>query len=55
MPRSNPGNCGGLVFNEASRDRVTVSGLFTTEGASANINDLMPIAAELSAVGVQLK
>jgi len=39
----NPGKSGGPVFNEAGHViAVTVSGLFTTKGASANINYLVP-------------
>ena len=52
----NPGNSGGPVFNESGHViAVTVAGLFTASGASANINYLVPIAEVLSALGVQLK
>lgn len=52
----NPGNSGGPVFNESGQViAVTVAGLFTASGASANINYLVPIAEVLSALGMQLK
>ncbi|WP_346838566.1 trypsin-like peptidase domain-containing protein [Microbulbifer sp. SAOS-129_SWC] len=51
----NPGNSGGPVFNESGEVvAVTVSGIFTRDGASANINYLIPLEEALASVGVDL-
>ena len=48
----NPGNSGGPVFNEAGElVALTVSGLFNADGASLNVNYLIPVARALAAVG----
>ncbi|MGH8089838.1 MAG: trypsin-like peptidase domain-containing protein [Rudaea sp.] len=48
-----PGNSGGPVF-DANGDLValTVSGIFNAEGASMNVNYLIPIGRALTAVGI---
>lgn len=52
----NPGNSGGPVFNESGHViAVTVAGIFTAAGASANINYLVPIAEVLAGLDVQLR
>jgi S1-C subfamily serine protease len=52
----NPGNSGGPVFNESGHViAVTVAGIFTADGASANINYLVPIGEVLAGLDVQLQ
>ncbi len=49
----NPGNSGGPVFNDAGNViGVTVSGYFTRDGGSRNINYIIPIQDALRAVGI---
>lgn len=48
----NPGNSGGPVFNEAGElVALSVSGIMNAEGASLNVNYLIPIGRALTAVG----
>jgi len=48
----NPGNSGGPVFNEAGElVALSVSGIINADGASLNVNYLIPIARALAAVG----
>ncbi|HET8941880.1 MAG TPA: trypsin-like peptidase domain-containing protein [Rudaea sp.] len=48
----NPGNSGGPVFNDAGElVALSVSGLVNADGASLNVNYLIPVARALSAVG----
>ena len=51
----NPGNSGGPVF-DASGDLValSVSGLFNSDGASMNVNYLIPIGRALTSMGIGL-
>lgn len=52
----NPGNSGGPAFNESGQViAVTVAGIFTADGASANINYLVPIDEVLAGLDVQLQ
>lgn len=49
----NRGNSGGPVFNEkAELVAITVAGLFTNDGASLNINYLIPIESALQSLNV---
>ncbi|MGA9334492.1 MAG: trypsin-like peptidase domain-containing protein [Rudaea sp.] len=48
----NPGNSGGPVFNDAGElVALSVSGLVNADGASLNVNYLIPVARALAAVG----
>ncbi|MEO8803809.1 MAG: trypsin-like peptidase domain-containing protein [Rudaea sp.] len=48
----NPGNSGGPVFNNAGElVALSVSGLVNRDGASLNVNYLIPVARALAAVG----
>lgn len=50
----NPGNSGGPVFNEQGNViGVTVSGYFTKDGGSRNINYLIPIDSALESLGIK--
>jgi S1-C subfamily serine protease len=50
----NPGNSGGPVFNDAGElVALSVSGLVNGDGASLNVNYLIPVARALSAVGAR--
>lgn len=49
----NPGNSGGPAFNQFGEViGIAVSGLFTRQGSSLDINFLIPIADALNALGV---
>ena len=49
----NPGNSGGPVFDSAGElVALSVAGLFTRQGASLNVNYLIPIGEELQALKV---
>ncbi len=49
----NPGNSGGPVFNHAGNViGITVAGLFTRDGASRNINYVIPIVDALAALDI---
>lgn len=49
----NHGNSGGPVFNKSGNViGVTVSGLFTDDGASRNINYVIPILDALDALKI---
>jgi S1-C subfamily serine protease len=49
---ANPGNSGGPVFNEYGNViGITVSGLFTQDGGSRNINYIIPIDDALRVIG----
>jgi serine protease Do len=50
----NPGNSGGPVFNSAGNViGITVAGLFTSDGASKNINYVIPIMDALKALDIE--
>ena len=50
----NPGNSGGPVFNGAGNViGITVAGLFTSDGASKNINYVIPIMDALKALDIE--
>lgn len=50
----NPGNSGGPVFNGAGNViGITVAGLFTSDGASKNINYVIPIMDALKALDIK--
>lgn len=50
----NPGNSGGPVFNEQGNViGMTVSGLFSKDGVSKNINYLIPIQSVLNTLGIK--
>lgn len=50
----NPGNSGGPAFNEFGNViGITVSGHFTKDGASRNINYLIPISEAISALNLK--
>ncbi|MCP4767512.1 MAG: trypsin-like serine protease [Gammaproteobacteria bacterium] len=47
----NPGNSGGPVFNDSGNViGITVAGMFTSDGASRNINYVIPILDALAAL-----
>ncbi len=49
----NPGNSGGPVFNEAGNViGITVAGIFTRDGASRNINYIIPIEDAIEKLGL---
>ncbi|MCP4875949.1 MAG: trypsin-like serine protease [Gammaproteobacteria bacterium] len=51
----NPGNSGGPVFNSSGNViGITVAGLFTRDGASKNINYVIPIVDALEALKIKL-
>ena len=51
----NPGNSGGPVFDSAGNViGITVAGLFTRDGASKNINYVIPIVDALAALEITL-
>lgn len=50
----NPGNSGGPVFNDVGElVALSVSGMVNAEGASVNVNYLIPVARALAAVGAK--
>jgi len=52
----NPGNSGGPVFNSSGNViGITVAGLFTRDGASRNINYVIPILDALDALNIATK
>ncbi len=52
----NPGNSGGPVFNRSGNViGITVAGLFTRDGASRNINYVIPIIDALAALDIDAK
>ncbi len=52
----NPGNSGGPVFNRSGNViGITVAGLFTRDGASRNINYVIPIVDALAALEIDTR